>query len=173
MGQGFHGVGGGILGLRRLLREHSGAFEFDLLSRGYRATRRGIVSVACPDWPLDWHEMYVLAVGFASDERCHLHRDINPDWEWNLSATYQALSLRALMGANWQRGGGQGDAPDIILPADFRPGPASESGGGSTVDRGAVAVESAEDLAAASNAMEERRAALRAKRSAQATTEDR
>lgn len=105
------------------------------MNRGYRATRWGVVHASCPDWPLDWHELFVLAVGFSEDERCHLHRALDPDWEWkNLQVFFASQALHTLQGANWQRGGGKGQRPKIVTAKLLRGG--SEPGEGDATKSG-------------------------------------
>lgn len=156
--------GGGIVGLRRLVKNYSGAFEFDLLDRGYRLTQSSVVHVSAPGWPLDWHELYVLASGFARDDRCHLHQAIDPDWEWRTVPAFLAASvLQAVQGANWQRSGSKGSPPQLLTPELLRgnTGVKNRAGveSGRRKGKGAgVGVRSSADFAKVKEAMAARRA---------------
>lgn len=58
----------------------------------------------------------MLAAGFAADDSCHLARSIDPDWEWKTLPTVLASQqLFTLQGANWQRSGGEGPQPELVL----------------------------------------------------------
>ncbi|AXN53465.1 tail assembly chaperone [Gordonia phage Fryberger] len=86
---------GGILSLRGIIHSYPEAFEYDLLTHGYRPSLQ----------ELTLRELYVLASGFAKDESCHLNREIDPDYQWHtIPVMFDSLILHALQLANHQRG---------------------------------------------------------------------
>lgn len=57
----------------------------------------------------------MLVSGWANDDRFHLARAVDPDWEWKqLGVFFASQSLHALHNANWQRGGGKGKRPKLV-----------------------------------------------------------
>jgi hypothetical protein len=109
---------GGIFGLRRLLREHGEAVEYDLIERGLRLWQLGTAE-------LSWRDLWVLVRNVPQSSALGKARD--PEgWMWDLPAFLMAGQFDALQGANWQRAGDpKAKRPDPlprpgVVPAEVR-----------------------------------------------------
>lgn len=116
---------GGIGRLRELLDEYPGPIEAELLYRGYR-----LGDIGTPR--LDWREFGVFISKLPPVKESALYRARYPrSWHWTPEMELLALILHAVQGANWQRSGGKGEAPELITrPADDieAPEPANNDG---------------------------------------------
>ncbi|BDB58990.1 MULTISPECIES: hypothetical protein [Rhodococcus] len=113
MGRGIEGVGGGILGLRRLLAdpETAGAIQADLLDRGLNLVDLGT-------WKLSYWDLLCVFRWLKSDSA--LMRLRHPDsWQWNLIEYLLAGIFDGIQGGNWQRAGNKNTPKPKPLP---RPG---------------------------------------------------
>lgn len=107
-----HGVFGGIRSLLIELRSHGEAINFDLMSRGW--TRRDI------GVRLTWTDLYHFLRWMPPSADSAYYRSRKPN-SWWVTPELQMLAgvLYAVEGANWQRGGCQGNAPKPVkFPTD-------------------------------------------------------
>ncbi|MFE7717485.1 hypothetical protein ACFU44_00360 [Nocardia rhizosphaerihabitans] len=64
---------------------------------------------------LSWSEFNTLVAWLPPLPSNALYRAMNPkSWYWTPEFDMYSLMIHALQGANWQRGGGQGDRPTFL-----------------------------------------------------------
>lgn len=105
---------GGIRSLLVELRAHGEAINFDLMQAGW--TRSDIGR------RLSWRDLKAFVMWLPPTGDSALYRARKPN-SWWVTAELQFLSaiLYAVEGANWQRGGGQGNAPKPFeFPKDHK-----------------------------------------------------
>jgi len=91
------------------------------MTHQFRGSAQGVWTPNGGGPGLDWGEYWVLATGFASDPKCRLFRELDPDWEWHTApAMLSALTLLGVQSGNWQRSGAQGDRPKLVTPQLLR-----------------------------------------------------
>ncbi|KZM68478.1 hypothetical protein [Nocardia terpenica] len=78
------------------------------MTRGFRLTDIGTPR-------LSWHEFGVLVAHLPPTPDSALFRARYPrSWYWTADIDFLSMILYTLQGANWQRGGGQGDKPTPV-----------------------------------------------------------
>ena len=104
MEDSVHGGFGGIRSLLIELREHGEAITYDLMARGWARSDIGR--------RVSWLELYHFLRWLPPTGESAYYRSKKPN-SWWVTPELQMLAgiLYAAEGANWQRGGCQGNAP--------------------------------------------------------------
>ena len=112
MAHPVHGVAGGIRSLLIELREHGEAITYDLMSRGWTRSDIGV--------RFTWRELYHFLRWIPPVAESAYFRAKKPN-SWWVTPELQMMAgvLYAVEGANWQRGGCQGNQPKPVkFPSD-------------------------------------------------------
>ena len=112
MASAVHGEPGGIRSLLVELHEHGEAITHDLMAHGWTRS-----DIGCR---VTWREFHHWLKWMAPVPESAYYRSRKPN-SWWVTPELQVLAgiLYAAEGANWQRGGGQGNAPKPVkFPED-------------------------------------------------------